>query len=105
MKESAISSAPSFYLCWVDDEGVAEERDLAQGEVVIGRSSSCDLVLDDSAVSREHVRIEINGETAVLHDLSSRNGTWVNGERAETVNLESGDEIAVGRMTLVLMSF
>ena len=90
MKESAISSAPSFYLCWVDDEGVAEERDL---------------VLDDSAVSREHVRIEINGETAVLHDLSSRNGTWVNGERAETVNLESGDEIAVGRMTLVLMSF
>ena len=100
-----MSSAPNFYLCWVDDEGVAEERELPQGEVVIGRSSSCDLVLDDSAISREHARIEINGDTVVLHDLSSRNGTWVNGERAETVNLESGDEIAVGRMTLVLMSF
>lgn len=71
---------------------------------LLGRSSSCDLVLDDSAVSREHAHIEINGDTVVLHDLSSRTGTWVNGERAETVNLESGDEIAVGRMALVLMS-
>jgi pSer/pThr/pTyr-binding forkhead associated (FHA) protein len=58
---------------------VAEKRELSQGEVVIGRSSSCDLVLDDSAVSRGHARIEINGETVVSHDLSSRSGTWVNG--------------------------
>ena len=99
------SEGQSFYLCWVDDDGVAEERQLLQGTVVIGRSSDCDLVIEDSAISREHARVEVDGASVVIHDLSSRNGTWVNGERAESAELNSGDEVALGRVILVLMSF
>ena len=95
----------SLYICWVDAEGVAEERALPQGATVIGRSSACDLVLADSTISREHARVEVNGDSVVVQDLSSRNGTWVNGEREETADLHPGDEIAVGRVTLVLMAF
>ena len=99
------SGAPSLYLCWVDAEGAAMERELTQGAVVIGRSSGCDLVIDDSAVSREHARVEVDGDAVVIHDLQSRNGTWVNGERTDSADLSPGDEIAMGRTTVVLMAF
>ena len=97
--------ASALYLVWVDAEGVAEERPLAAGSIVIGRGSGCDVVLADSGVSREHARIEVDGGTVTIHDLKSRNGTWVNGELKESATLQPGDEIAVGRLTLVLMAF
>ncbi len=97
--------ADSMYLVWVDSEGVAEERQLLPGSIVMGRSSACDLVLVDSGVSREHARIDIDGNGVTIHDLKSRNGTWVNGEQTSGARLEAGDEIGIGRLTLVLMEF
>ena len=71
---------------------------------MIGRAPACDLVFDDSAISREHARVEVDGDAVVVRDLRSRNGTWVNGERTETAELQPGDELVVGRVTLVLMA-
>jgi pSer/pThr/pTyr-binding forkhead associated (FHA) protein len=89
--------ADSMYLVWVDAEGVAEERQLLPGSTVMGRASACDLVLLDSGVSREHARIDVDGNGATIHDLKSRNGTWVNGEQTNGARLEAGDEIGIGR--------
>ncbi|HJM88782.1 MAG TPA: FHA domain-containing protein [Dehalococcoidia bacterium] len=97
--------AGEYYLVWVDGDGVAEELRLTAGSMVLGRASACDVVLTDSGISREHARIELVGETVTIHDLKSRNGTWVNGERASGVTLLPGDEIGVGRLTLALMEF
>ncbi len=94
-----------MYLVWVDSEGVAEERQLLPGSTLMGRSSSCDLLLVDSGVSREHGRIDIDGNGVTIHDPKSRNGTWVNGEQISGARLETGDEIGIGRLTLVLMEF
>ncbi len=95
----------SLYLVWVDNEGVAEERPLLIGSIVLGRASACDVVLSDSGVSREHARIEVDANGVTIHDLKSRNGTWVNGERADGVKLEVGDEVGIGRLTLAVMEF
>lgn len=66
--------------------------------VVIGRSPSADLRLLDDGVSREHARIEFAAGRAWLRDLSSTNGTWLEGERVGStpLPLHDGDRIRVG---------
>jgi phosphoserine phosphatase RsbU/P len=69
---------------------------LDQPSVLIGRHASCDLVLDDPAVSRRHARIERRADGYYLYDLQSLNGTTVNGRRIrEPRALGNGDLIHV----------
>lgn len=72
------------------------------GEVLIGRTETAQLRLQDVAVSRSHARITLSGDEAHLTDLGSQNGTAVNGARlyAPCVLL-SGDIINVCGVTLV----
>jgi diguanylate cyclase (GGDEF)-like protein len=65
-------------------------------DMVIGRSSKADLVIEDHGVSRRHCRLRQQGLALVLEDLGSRNGTLVNGKRVQTVKLRRGDRIQIG---------
>jgi DNA-binding NtrC family response regulator len=72
--------------------------------MVVGRSGHCDVHLIDEKVSREHCVFEREGDVLFLSDLSSRNGTWVNGTRiTERVELNSNDAVGIGE-TLVLVT-
>lgn len=64
---------------------------------VLGRSRECDVVLDDSSVSRRHAQLRPQGEDWTLEDMGSTNGVRVNGSpvRAPRV-LRSGDRIELG---------
>jgi DNA-binding NtrC family response regulator len=64
--------------------------------LTLGRSRSSALMLDESAVSRAHARIEKRGTDYVVLDLDSRNGTFVNGERIRERRLVDGDVLRVG---------
>ena len=65
---------------------------------VLGRSDSAQLRLaDDSHLSRNHFRIEINPPRCHVQDLESANGTFVNGERIAERWLENGDTISGGQ--------
>jgi predicted component of type VI protein secretion system len=65
--------------------------------IVIGRSTSCTVMLDDASVSRRHARIALVEGEAVLQDLKSANGVWVNGNRIDgTHRLREGDVIIIG---------
>ena len=70
--------------------------------LVVGRDEQCELVLSDARVSRRHARIEshADGRTS-LHDLGSGNGTWVNGERVESLELTGNEQIQLGDTVLV----
>ena len=69
--------------------------------LTLGRSSGNDLPIPDRTLSRSHARISVSGETAVLEDLESRNGTILNGVRiADRVPLHPGDRIVVGETTI-----
>ncbi len=64
---------------------------------VIGRSSKCDVQLDQESVSRNHARIaKAHGHYAV-RDLGSTNGTYVNDDIVEDQQLRDGDQLKVGR--------
>ncbi|MBK7861526.1 MAG: FHA domain-containing protein [Archangiaceae bacterium] len=74
-------------------------------QLVIGRSPGCDVVLDDPAVSARHAAISWDGKTAVLSELGSSNGTFLNGLKLGThAALRSGDMLAFGRSHFVFLS-
>jgi hypothetical protein len=74
--------------------------DLDRTVTVIGRSSGCDIVLDDPNVSRRHAEIRRLGDGYSLVDLGSTNGTEVNGQRVGETALMNGDVIGVGTTRL-----
>jgi hypothetical protein len=85
--------------------GRAGESFAPTGErTLIGRSPDCHVFLDDVTVSRRHAELVREGETFVIHDLGSLNGTFVNKRRIESVSLEDDDEVQIGkyRMTFLL---
>ena len=76
---------------------------LSEGKpIVIGTHESCDLVLDDRAVSRFHCEVLLVDGSPVIRDLGSRNGTWVNGVPVLHAPLLKDALIALGRTTLQL---
>ncbi|MDR3536792.1 MAG: SpoIIE family protein phosphatase [Acetobacteraceae bacterium] len=69
--------------------------------LTIGRTEPAGLVLNDVAVSRHHCRLDRAADRIMLTDLSSTNGTYVNGTPVETpVPLDDGAVIRVGAHTL-----
>src|SRR5262245_1046046 len=56
---------------------------LQRGATVFGRSTSCEIVLDDPLVSRRHAMITVSTNEVVLEDLGSVNGVYVNGAKVE----------------------
>jgi eukaryotic-like serine/threonine-protein kinase len=85
----------------VDGIDAGVEKELPEnGTTVIGRRSSCDLVLRVDSVSREHCRIEASDGVYWIHDNGSSNGTLLNGLRIEKAKLVHGDVITLDRVTL-----
>ena len=70
----------------------------------IGRSSKCDLPIDQESISRQHVRIVFEQGAHMVTDLGSTNGTWVNEARVQKGALRDGDQLKVGRSILKYMS-
>ena len=68
---------------------------LAPGQT-IGREE-CEIVLPDPEVSRRHALIRLLDAGLAIEDLSSLNGTWINGERITGVRpLAAGDSLRFG---------
>src|SRR5687767_5373856 len=82
--------AGAVLLVWGGDALSLEEG----GEVVVGRATDCDIVLDDALVSRHHARISVRSEGVFVEDLLSANGVYVNGMRVQRMQkLYDGDRI------------
>ena len=71
------------------------------GPVVVGRSPSSDIVIDEPYVSATHARFTLQGPAIVLEDLKSTHGTLVNGHPiGQPVTLRDGDDVQVGDTVL-----
>lgn len=104
---TVISSSPSrrsdprdacLIVIYGDDLG--RRIPLGLEPTIIGRSSKCEVQLDQESVSRNHCRIAYNGKTYAIRDLGSTNGTYVNDELVDEFNLRDGDQVKVGRTIL-----
>ncbi|HEY4441323.1 MAG TPA: FHA domain-containing protein [Candidatus Elarobacter sp.] len=70
--------------------------------ILVGRSPSADLRLDDPRVSRLHARIELRDDGVYVEDLGSRNGTTIDGRPVVSPRLlAEDDEVTVGEAALV----
>lgn len=83
------------------DDGSNRTYSLKQGGNVVGRGQDADFRLPDTGVSRRHLEITWDGQSATLADLGSTNGTTVNGTPVQTWQLADGDVIRIGHSSLV----
>jgi pSer/pThr/pTyr-binding forkhead associated (FHA) protein len=87
------------------ETGTADRKQIpvTREEFLIGRGSDCDLRLGSSEVSRHHCLLRLRGEEALVIDLGSSNGTYLNGHRVRSqAALQSGDELRVASFRFVL---
>ena len=80
-----------------DENGVERVHELVDEVTTVGRSSSTTIQITDEKSSRNHFRVEKEGEFFKVVDLGSTNGTRLNGERVASLRLKPGDELKVGQ--------
>ena len=68
--------------------------------LVLGRDTTSDLPILDPGVSRRHAEVRVVGARVAIADLSSRNGTWLNGKRVHLAEAAVGDLISFGPVEL-----
>ncbi len=96
---SPVEEARSFALRTI--EGVPPQGLYpVDGTARIGRGEEAEIVLFDPSVSRAHAVVEVSGGGAIVRDLGSTNGTFVNGRRVDRSPLHDGDELRVGNTRL-----
>ena len=90
-----------MYRLTYQDGDTPQSFTFASGEVVIGRSPDCQIVLRDFGISRNHARVLVgeSGEARIM-DLKSKNGTQVNGVQVVEAPLKDGDRITLGKFEL-----
>ena len=77
---------------------------LERTQTTVGRTPDCDIFLDDVTVSRRHAIVARGAAGFTIEDLGSLNGTFLNRHRIEKADLESGDEVQIGKYRLIFLS-
>jgi len=85
-------------------DSVISEYELTQEESTIGRKPENDIHIDNLAVSGRHARVLMIGNKAILEDIGSTNGTFVNNKRITKHVLQHGDNILIGKHTLTFVN-
>jgi DNA-binding NtrC family response regulator len=68
--------------------------------VYFGSAPGCEMVLSDKTVSRKHLKAELVGETVILQDQDSTNGTFIQGSRFKEIEIGYGAEFKLGRTVI-----
>ena len=92
---------PALFVIQGTNRGARYDLAGHEGALTIGREAGNSIRLEDNEVSRRHAEIRRVGDTFVVGDLKSSNGTFVNDRKIERAELVSGDRVRVGRSVLV----
>jgi len=68
---------------------------LHDGTNIVGREPGCDVIIASGGVSKQHAKIDIYDDKIIITDLGSRNGTFVNGVKVQTIRLQGGEKVAL----------
>src|SRR5712664_3838326 len=89
-----------MYRLIYQDGDTPQAYTFTEGEVLIGRSPDCQIVLKDFGISRTHAKLTADEEGVRIADLKSKNGTQVNGVPVVEAHLKDGDRILLGKFQL-----
>ena len=84
--------------------GEEQKVRIEKQKTTLGRGLDVDLTIHDRLVSRLHCAIEYKNGIWHIHDLNSRNGTYLNGEPVKSATLNVGDRIGIGTTILAFES-
>ncbi len=103
---AAVDALPVGHALMVVQKGPgAGSRFLLDSDVVnAGRHPDSEIFLDDVTVSRRHAVFDRTGDSFTVRDVGSLNGTYVNRDRIEKVQLKDGDEVQIGKYRLVFFA-
>jgi hypothetical protein len=93
----ALPAMPRLFVLSGPDLG--KSFDMRAGDT-LGRSPECIVTLRDASVSRQHARLDREGERWFLVDTGSRNGISQAGVRLPRIELQDGSEVALGEVAL-----
>jgi len=97
------TGVPGTLPCWILFSG--RQVQLAAGDNILGRAPDAIVWIDETNVSRHHARIHVDGTSATIEDLGSKNGTYMRGERLTAPRrLADGDEIQLGSIVITFRS-
>jgi predicted Zn finger-like uncharacterized protein len=91
-----------FSLAVIQGAATGQIFPISKTRTVIGRSGA-DINIDDPESSRQHAALEIVGDVAILRDLGSTNGTWIELERIEQHQLGNQQEFRIGSHVLMFI--
>ena len=102
-KKDKIKEAQTVttYLLTIEPQDTQGIEYPLEEEMFLGRDEECEITISDSFTSHRHARIFLEENTLYLEDLTSTNGTFVNGEKIEKPHLlEQRDRIQIGNTVL-----
>lgn len=105
--DAVLSQASKANPCVVVMSGAATGRVFRlTGQMIVGRGPEAQIRLEDEGISRQHLRLTVVALNAVeAKDLGSTNGTYCNGERADTRILLPGDRLQIGPVALLKFQY
>jgi two-component system cell cycle response regulator len=104
--ERVNQSGPKQESCLVLLTGpeIGKRIPFVDDKLAVGRDGTCQVSLRESSVSRNHAEIIIKNDDAMVHDLGSTNGTYVNDSLITKATLRDGDIVKFGRVIFKYLS-
>lgn len=98
-------SAREAYILFMSGPLQGKLHCLQGDKTIIGRDDGVDIQIKDIRISRQHFQINIMGGNAILEDLGSTNGTYVNGQRVKVHTLQDGDKIQIPASVVIKFAY
>lgn len=95
-------------MAWLDGVGgivTGQRMVLTKEETLMGRSGVCDVQFHDPKVSRQHALLRLYNNDYFIQDMQSSRGTYINGRRMESHQLQDRDKIQLGDTILVFRRY
>jgi two-component system, cell cycle response regulator len=101
-EKAAATGTPCLVVFY--GKNIGHRHELEKNEVIIGRSDSANIQVDQESVSRQHCKITTSDGKSAIQDLGSTNGTFVNDAKIERIELRDGDLVRTGQTIFKYLS-